>query len=44
MRVCAREGFEYHSVELGLLANANRFDIDSITFLLSGKALYGFMH
>jgi hypothetical protein len=39
MRVGAREGFAYHSLKLVLLANGNRYEVDSNTFLLSGKAL-----
>jgi hypothetical protein len=42
MRVGACKGFPYHSVTLVLLANGNRYDVDSNTFLLSGKALYQF--
>ncbi len=30
----------YHSVKLDLLANCNRFVVDSNTYFLSGKALY----
>ncbi len=34
MRVGAREGFAYHSVQLVLLmANSNRYEVDSNTFL-----------
>jgi hypothetical protein len=40
MGVGAREGFAYHSVKLVLLANGNRCEVDSTTFLSSGKALY----
>jgi hypothetical protein len=29
MRVGAREGFAYHSVELLLLANSNRYEVES---------------
>jgi hypothetical protein len=32
MRVGACEGFAYHSVELVLLANGNRYEVDSNTF------------
>jgi hypothetical protein len=32
MGVGAREGFAYHSVNLVLLANGNRYEVDSITF------------
>jgi hypothetical protein len=39
MRVGAREGFAYHSVKLVLLANGNRYEVDSNTFFGSGKAL-----
>jgi hypothetical protein len=42
MRVGAREGFAYHSVKLVLLANGDRYEVDSNTFFLSGKALYPF--
>jgi hypothetical protein len=34
-----REGFPCNSVELVLLANGNRYAVDSNTFSLSGKAL-----
>ncbi len=40
MRVGAREGFAYHSVELVLLANGNRYKVDSNTYILSCTALY----
>jgi hypothetical protein len=40
MRVGAREGFAYNSVELVLLANGNRYEVDSNTVFLSGEALY----
>jgi hypothetical protein len=43
MRVGAREGFAYLSVKLGLLANGNRYEVDSNTFFLSGKALYPYI-
>jgi hypothetical protein len=33
MRVGAREGFAYQSVKLVLLANVNRYEVDSNTFL-----------
>jgi hypothetical protein len=42
MRVVACEGFAYQSVKLVLLANGNRFEVDSNTLFLSGKALYPF--
>jgi hypothetical protein len=42
MRVGACEGFAYHSVKLVLLANGNRYEVDSNTYFLSGKALYPF--
>jgi hypothetical protein len=42
MRVGARKGFAYHSVKLVLLANGNRYEVDSNTFFPSGKALYPF--
>jgi hypothetical protein len=32
MRVGAREGFAYHSIKLALLANGNRYEVDSDTF------------
>jgi hypothetical protein len=32
MRVGAREGFAYHSVELVLTANGNWYEVDSNTF------------
>jgi hypothetical protein len=40
MIVCARKGFAYHSVKLVLLANGNRYELDSNTFLSSDKAHY----
>jgi hypothetical protein len=40
MRVGTRETFTYDSVKLVLLANGNRYEVDSITFLQSCKALY----
>jgi hypothetical protein len=40
VRVGASEGFAYHSVKLVLLANGNRYEVDSNTFISSGKALY----
>jgi hypothetical protein len=42
MRVGAREGFPYHSVKLVLLANGNRYEVDSNTLFLSGEALHPF--
>jgi hypothetical protein len=33
MRVGAREGFAYHSVNLMLLAKGNSYEVDSKTFL-----------
>jgi hypothetical protein len=42
MRVGALGGFAYHLVKLVLLANGNRYEVDSITFFLSGKAFYPF--
>ncbi len=42
MRVGAREGFAYHSLELVLLANVNEYEVDSNAFFLGGKALYPF--
>jgi hypothetical protein len=36
MRVGACEGFGYHSVKLVLLANGNRYEVDSNTFFVSG--------
>jgi hypothetical protein len=42
MRVGACKGFAYHSVELVLLANGNRYEIDSNAFLSSGEALYSY--
>jgi hypothetical protein len=32
VRVGAREGFEHNSAKLGLLANGNRYEVDSNTF------------
>jgi hypothetical protein len=43
MRVGAREGFTYKSVILVLLANSNRYEVDSNMFLPSSKALYHFL-
>ncbi len=40
MRVGSCKGSAYHSVKLVLLANGNMYEVDSNTFLLSGKALY----
>jgi hypothetical protein len=42
MRVGARKGFAYHSVRLVLLANGNRYEVDSITFLHGREAFYSF--
>jgi hypothetical protein len=42
MRGGAREGFPYRSVKLVLLANGNRYEMDSNTFSQNGKALYPF--
>jgi hypothetical protein len=42
MRVGAREGFAYDSVKLVLLANGNRYEVDSDKLFHSGKALYPF--
>jgi hypothetical protein len=42
MRVGARAGFACHSVKLVLLANGNRYEVDSNTSFRSGKALYPF--
>jgi hypothetical protein len=39
-RVGVRKGFPCNSVKLVLLANGNRYEVDSNTFFLSGKALY----
>ncbi len=39
MRVGARKGFPYHSMNLVLLATGNRGEVDSNTVLKSGKAL-----
>jgi hypothetical protein len=40
MRVEARKGFAYHSLNLGLLAYGNKYEVDSNTFYVSGKARY----
>ncbi len=41
MRIGACEGLAYNSVELVLLANSNRYEVDCNTFsFTSGKALY----
>jgi hypothetical protein len=37
MRVGACEGFAYHSVKLASLANSDRYEVDSNTFLLQVK-------
>jgi hypothetical protein len=42
MRVGACKGFAYRSVKLVLLANGNRYKVDSNTVFVSGKALYPF--
>jgi hypothetical protein len=42
MRFGAREGFAYQSLNLVLLANHNRYEVDSTTFFPCGKALYPF--
>jgi hypothetical protein len=42
LRVGAPEAFAYHSVILDLLANGNRYEVESNTFFPSGKALYTF--
>jgi hypothetical protein len=34
MRVGARKGFAYHSVKLVLLANGNRYEVDSNMFFI----------
>ncbi len=39
-RVGVCEGFACNSVKLVSLANGNRYEVDSNTFFLSGKALY----
>jgi hypothetical protein len=42
MRVCAKEGFAYISVEVVFLANGNRYEVDFKTLFLSGEAIYPF--
>ncbi len=42
MRVGAREGFTYNSVEPVLLIKGDRYKVDSNTFFPSGKAIYPF--
>jgi hypothetical protein len=37
MRVGAGTGYAYNSVNLVLLANGTRYDVDSNTFFLGGK-------
>jgi hypothetical protein len=37
--VGAREGFAYRSVKLVLLANGNRYEVDSNTFFVSGNTI-----
>jgi hypothetical protein len=39
-RVGARKGFQCNSVKVVLVANSNRYEVDSNTFFLSCKALY----
>jgi hypothetical protein len=39
-RLGACKGFPCNSVKLVLLANGNRYEVDSNTFFLSGEALY----
>jgi hypothetical protein len=41
-RVGACEDFAHHSVKLVLLANGNRYEVDSNTVFPSGKTLYPF--
>jgi hypothetical protein len=36
MKVGVLEGFAYHSVKLVLLANGNRYEVDSNTYFSSG--------
>jgi hypothetical protein len=40
MRVGACKGFAYYSVKLILLANGNRYEVDSSTSFLTGKASF----
>jgi hypothetical protein len=43
MKVGARESFACNSVEVGLLANGNTYEVDSNTFFcLSGEAISPF--
>jgi hypothetical protein len=44
MRVGAREVFPYDAEKVVLLANGNRYEVDSSTFFSTGKALYGSIH
>jgi hypothetical protein len=39
MRVGASTAFLYHSVKLVLLANGNRYEVDSNTIILNGESL-----
>jgi hypothetical protein len=42
MRVVASDGFVYRSVKLVLLANGNKYEVDSNTCFLIGEALHPF--
>lgn len=42
MIVGAGKSFVHHSVDLVLLANGDRYEIDSRIFMLSGKAFFPF--
>ncbi len=44
MKVGAREGFAYNSVTCISLANGNRYEVNSITILLTGEALHDSIH
>jgi hypothetical protein len=42
MRVGAHEDFSYHSVNLVLLANGSRYEVDSNRLFISGETLNSF--
>jgi hypothetical protein len=44
MRVGAREGFAYHSVKLVLVANGNRYEVDSNTLFLTSPLSIKYCH
>jgi hypothetical protein len=42
MMVGARKGFPDNSLKLVLLANGNRYEVDSHTLFIRGKVIYSF--